>query len=365
MRGSSTTRLLALLLNGLPGWILVLAGLLLGLGSLFADSLGIGGQPGVIGWKQIAGAAVGGLLAFAGGWIVIRIQQHERDTALIPGYPSAQDFEDARPIYDSAALRIPFLHELSELYRYRFLLWNLVSRDLKVRYKRSVLGFLWAMINPLLTMTVLLVVFTRLFKFQIEHYPIYILAGLLIWNLYAQGTNVAMRSVLDNSDTRKKIYIPASVFVAAAIGSALVNLLFALVPMLLLTVIMGVPPSFTWLLLPIPILQTALFAFGVGVIIAALSVFFADMLDIYDVLINAYFYLTPIIYPASILPALFQRLEQLNPLYHFMDLFRANLLEGAMISPERIVLSTLAALAITVAGWSLFTRLSDQFAYRA
>lgn len=273
--------------------------------------------------------------------------------------------DETLPIYDSSALRIPFVHELTELFRYRFLLWNLVSRDLKVRYKRSVLGFLWAMVNPLLTMAVLLAVFVKLFRFEVENYPIYILSGLLLWNLFSRGTSVAMRSVIDNSPIRNKIYVPASVFVAAAIGSALVNLLFAIAPLLLLAIITGVHPNLAWLFLPVPVLQTALFAFGVGVLIAALAVFFADMLDIYEVLLSAYFYLTPIIYPISVLPDPLLRLERLNPMFHFSDSFRAPLLEGRVPDPGGILLATLLALVMTVIGWSLFTRLMDQFAYRA
>lgn len=364
MKDPFIRRLAAGFLDGLPAWMLIFAGMLVVALSLMADQLGIGGQPGVIGWKQAAGVAVGGLFLGFGGWILLRIDRRRRGAVsdrepLVPLLGG-----DTKPIYDSAAPRIPFFHELAELYRYRYLLWNLVSRDLKVRYKRSVLGFLWAMINPLLIMIVLLVVFTRLFRFDIPNYPVYILAGLLIWNLYQQGTTMAMRSVLDNSSTRKKIYIPASVFVAASVGSALMNLLFALVPLLLLTLLTGVRPQLTWLLLPIPVFQTALLAFGIGTIIAASAVFFADMLDIYEVLVNAYFYLTPIIYPISILPALFLKMESLNPLYHYMDLFRASLIMGTIISPERILLSTLAAFIITAVGWSMFTRLSDQFVYR-
>jgi len=268
------------------------------------------------------------------------------------------------PVYDSTALRVPFIHEVSELVRYRFLLWNLVSRDLKVRYKRSVLGFLWAMVNPLLTMGVLMVVFVRLFRLEVEHYPIYILSGLLLWNLFARGTSLAMHSVLDNSGIRKKIYVPASVFAAAAIGSALVNLMFAIVPLLLLALLTGVRPHLSWLFLTVPILQTTLFAFGIGLIVAALAVFFADILDIYEVLLNAYFYLTPIIYPVSILPEPLAKVEQLNPLFHFIDAFRGALLDGQLLAIDRLLIATLAAVVVMVAGWSLFTRLSDQFAYR-
>jgi ABC-2 type transport system permease protein len=268
-------------------------------------------------------------------------------------------------VYDSASLRVPFIHELTELGRYRFLLWNLVLRDLRVRYKRSVLGFLWAMVNPLLTMAVLLVVFTRLFSFQIEHYPIYILASLLIWNLFARGTSLAMRSVIDNGGVRNKIYVPASVFVAATIGSALVNLLFALVPLLALALFSGVRPTLSWFFLPVPIIQTTLLTFGLGVLLAALAVFFADMLDIYEVVLGALFYLTPIIYPVTILPDPLLKLERFNLVFAFIDGFRSPLLMGQLPDLGEVLLSTSAALVVTIVGWTLFTRLLDQFAYRA
>lgn len=268
-------------------------------------------------------------------------------------------------VYDSSALRIPFLHELSELYRYRYLLWNLVSRDLKVRYKRSVLGFLWAMVNPLLTMLVLIAVFSHLFRFDVAHYPIYVLAGLLLWNLFARGTSTAMRSVIDSSVIRNKIYVPSSVFVAGAVGSALVNLLFAVAPLLILALAMGVTPSIAWLYLPVPVLQVALFTFGVGVLVAALAVFFADVLDIYEVMLNAFFYLTPIFYPVSILPETMQRIERFNPMFLFIGGFRVALVEGRLPDTGGVLLGTLAALVVTVFGWTLFTRLMDEFPYRA
>lgn len=268
-------------------------------------------------------------------------------------------------IYDSTTLRIPFIFEITELYRYRYLFWNLVSRDLKVRYKRSFLGIVWAMVNPLLTMVVLLIVFLRLFRFNVEHYPIYILSGLLLWNLFARGTSLAMHSVLDNSNIRKKIYIPASVFVAAAVGSAVVNLALALAPLLVLAVLTGVKPSLAWLFLPIPVAVVAVFTFGVGLFLAALSVFFADMLDIYEVILNAFFYLTPIMYPVAILPEQLIKLEQFNPMLHYIDAFRVPLIGGTIPAAATLALSALASLLVMAGGWSLFTRLSDQFAYRA
>jgi len=359
-------RLLALISNSLPAWILILLGSGVGLISWFSDDLGLGAQPDVFGWKQILGVVLGAGMVAAGLMTAIRLQTRLRRMEAVPREPDLRRarLPDDKPTYDSAAIRFPFVHEIRELYNYRFLLWNLIARDLKVRYKRSFLGILWAMVNPLLTMVVLMIVFIKLFRFEVEHYPIYILSGILLWNLFAQGTSVAMHSVLGNSAILKKIYVPASVFTAAAIGSALINLLFALGPLLILALIDGVSPHLSWLFLFIPILQTAVFAFGVGAILAALVVFFADMLDIYQVLLNAYFYLTPIIYPVSILPEALIKLQGLNPLFYFIENFRAPLIEGRLPSLHQVLISWIIALVIMIIGWSLFTRLSEEFAYR-
>jgi ABC-2 type transport system permease protein len=266
-------------------------------------------------------------------------------------------------IYDSDAVRLPFLHEMGELVRYRFMLWNLVIRDLRVRYKRSFLGILWAMINPSLTMIVLTVVFMNVFRFEVENYPIYVLSGILLWSIFSRGTSVAMRSMLDNSGILKRIYVPSSVFVASAVIGALIHVLFALAPLAILALITGIKPALTWLFLPLPILLTTLFAFGVALIVAALAVFFADVLDIYEVLLSAYFYFTPIIYPISILPPELARLQTLNPLYLCLNAFRVALINGGLPAPIDLVIATLVALVLTVTGWSIFTRLSHRFAY--
>lgn len=347
-------------------WPVVAGGVALTAVSLVADAIGLGGQAGIIAWKQWLGAAAGITLVAIG----VLLTRRGRRRALAEGpagpvaFPSAAR-DEAKPIYDSAAPRVPFVHELRELHRYRFLLWNLISRDLKVRYKRSVLGFFWAMVNPLLTMAVMVVVFLNVFRFNVENYPIYLLSGILLWRLFATGTTVAMHSVLDSSPISRKIYVPSSVFVAASIGSALVNFLFAAGPLLALALLTGVRPQMSWLYLPIPVLQTTLFSFGIGLLVAALAVFFADMLDIYEVFVNAYFYLTPIIYPVSILPVVLVTAEQFNPMHHFIDGFRAALVSGILPAPWIFIGGSLAAIAMAAIGWSIFTRLSDQFAYLA
>jgi len=278
--------------------------------------------------------------------------------------PSAESSKATQlPIYDSGGIRHRSVFELKELFRYRFLLRNLISRDLKVRYKRSVLGFIWVMLNPLLTMAVITIVFSQLLRFQIVHYPAFLLSGILIWNLYSQGSAAAMSNLIGNGAVLRRMYVPPSIFVASAIGSALVNFVFSIGPFCLLAYISGVTPSLTWLFMLVPAALTTLFTLGVGLIISALMVFFNDIFEIYTVLLNVYMYLTPLFYPASILPEPLRSAERFNPMFIFIDMARAAVLDGRLADPMQITLGLAMALAAFAIGWLLFTRLERRFVY--
>lgn len=267
-------------------------------------------------------------------------------------------------IYDSNALRIPLIYEIQELVRYRFLLWNLVVKDLKVRYKRSSIGFIWVMLNPLLTMAVLTLVFSQVFRFNLDHYAVQLLGGTLLWNLFAQGTNASMASLQGNGIILRKLYVPPSVFVASAIGSALVNFTFALGPFLLLTVLNGVFPSFTWLFMVVPALLATMFSFGLGLIVAALVAFFNDIFEIYQVLLSAYYFLTPIFYPLSSLPEPLRSMEQYNPMYLFIDTFRTSVIHNTLPDVREILVATAIAVGTLLLGWAIFTRVEGKFVYQ-
>lgn len=283
---------------------------------------------------------------------------------------------DARPsdarqaqqaaVYDSDKFRVPFFYEARELLKYRFLVRNLIARDLKVRYKRSTIGFIWVMLNPLLTMLVLTIVFSKIFRFNLPHYPAYLLSGMLLWNLYAQGSSAAMASIQGGGHILRKLYVPPSAFVASAVGSAFVNYIFALGPMLLLSLGVGVTPSLNWLYLPIPALFTLMFTFGMGLIVAALVVFFNDTFEIYQVLINAYYFFTPIFYPPNLisdLPQPFATIAQLNPMYLYISSFRQIILDGQRPALDLLIPGFISAAVVLALGWFLFTRVEDKFAY--
>jgi ABC-type polysaccharide/polyol phosphate export permease len=172
-----------------------------------------------------------------------------------------------------------------------------------------------------------------------------------------------MSNLLGNGSVLKRIYVPPSVFIASSIGSALVNLLFAILPFYILALLNGVPISLTWILVIVPIVEVTIFAFGIGLIISPLMVFFTDTFEIYSVLVNIYLYLTPIYYPSSILPEPLQQAEDWNPMFLFINCFRDAVLGDRIPHFHQMILGGVYALGAFLVGWLFFTRLENNFAY--
>ncbi len=290
----------------------------------------------------------------------------ESSTPLLPanGPPVHAATRRDLPIYDSSRPRLPLVEDALELFRYRDLLWSLIQRDLTVRYKRSVLGFFWTMLNPLLTMLVMAVVFSSIFRFTLEHYAVYLLSGLLLWNFFSQSTVQAIGNLVWGGDLVNKIYVPKSVFVVSAIGVGLVNWVFALVPLALIMLVTGQAFSIALLWLPVSILFTVLFATGVGLLVATLAVFFSDIANVYQVGLTILLYLTPIVYPVDIVPTQYQVFLRLNPLYYFVELFRQPIYDGRIPGPWVWVTGAGLAVGMLIAGWWVFTSKADEFTYR-
>lgn len=281
------------------------------------------------------------------------------------------------PVYDSARTQLQAIVEAQELWRYRSLIRNLISRDLKVRYKRSALGFVWVTLNPLLTTIVLSIVFAYLFGKDQPNYPVFVLGGLLIWNVFAQGSVAAMSNLVGNGGTLRRMYIPPSVFIVSAVGSALVNLVFTIGPFFLIALALHAPLSLTWLYVPVVCAQVTIFTLGVGLVVSTLMVFFNDIYEIYVVLLTAFNYLTPLFYPISILPPFMQALEKYNPMYLYASAAQKAIVGTTLNTPSghhvflppsipdvRVQLASwAAALIMLTLGWLLFTRLEAKFAY--
>lgn len=248
-----------------------------------------------------------------------------------------------------------------KFYRYRYLLKELVSRDIKVKYRRSVLGVAWSVLNPLLMMLVMTAVFSTIFKFQVENYPVYYLTGLLIFNFVNEATNASMTSIIDNAPLIKKVYIPKYIFVLEKCLFALVNALYSLIAMFIIMLILRVHVSWTIVLLPIPLVYTFLFSVGLGLILGTCNVFFRDIGHLYGVWTTAWMYLTPIIYPIEILPNFVKSVVAFNPLIYYVNYFRNIVLYGVVPSFRENVICIGIALLFLILGLWVFKANQDKF----
>lgn len=246
------------------------------------------------------------------------------------------------------------LGEAREIFRYRELLRNLVSRDIKKRYKRSALGFLWVMLDPLLMLLVFYVIFSGLFGKSIGQYSAYVMSGIIMWQFFSQGTKVASLAFLQNRNLINKIALPKAIFPLSIVASSLVHFIFSLVPLFIIILSTGTKIGPNLALLPFVVGIVFIFSLGLALTVSTLAVFFHDVVYIYDVLLLGWMYLSAIFYPVSILPGKLQALMSLNPLYHFISLFRASLYDTAYLTAEHMILGSVFALLSLLTGWAIY-----------
>jgi lipopolysaccharide transport system permease protein len=258
-----------------------------------------------------------------------------------------------------------------ELTGYRELIVNLVVRELKARYKNSALGFLWSLLNPLGMMLVFTVVFTVMMPSNIERFPIFLLCGLLPWNFASTGLMVSINSVVGNSNLVKKVYFPREILPIASVLANLVNFLLALVVLFAVLLISHSPLS-PWLwLLPVVIIIETCFILGVSLILSTINVFYRDTIMIMDVVILAWFFLTPVVYRIETLPNSYhilgmtldvQRLMYIvNPMASLIATYRDLLYWGYHTNLDFFLRTAATAVAILVFGYWFFVRYSHRF----
>lgn len=245
--------------------------------------------------------------------------------------------------------------------RFTPLLRELVVRDIKVRYRHSVLGLLWTVLNPLLMMVVITIVFSSLFKQNIPNFPIYYLSGSLIFSFNSESTTTALHSIISNASLIKKVYIPKYLFPFSNVLSGLVNLGFSLIAMFIVMLVTRAPFHVTLLLLPIPIFYAFLFASGMGILLSAVTVYFRDIAHFYSVFILAWTYFTPVFYPVEILPDAVMKLMQCNPMYHLVAYMRDLVLYGTFPSMKENLLCSCMGVGMLVLGLFVFYKKQDNF----
>lgn len=245
--------------------------------------------------------------------------------------------------------------------RFRPLLNELVARDVKIKYRRSVLGVLWTLLNPLLMMIILSVVFSNLFKFDIENFPLYILSGQVIFNFFSGATTEAMSSIIGSAALIKKVYVPKYLFVISRVFSSFINLLASFTALLLVMIATRAELHYTVLLVPIPLILLVLFSLGIGLILAAVTVRFRDIIHLYTVFTTALLYLTPVIYPMSILPDWLYKIVMLNPLTNMLIMFRDVMINNNIFDWQSLVVAVIETVASLAIGLYVFYKNQDSF----
>lgn len=251
---------------------------------------------------------------------------------------------------------------LQYFFKYRELLGQLVARDVKLKYRRSFLGYLWSILNPLLIMTVMSIVFSQVFRYEIPNFAVYLLTGQVMFAFMTESTTMAIGSIIGNAALIKKTYVPKYIFTIAKVTSSLVNLIFSLVALWIVMIFTGVNLTPWFLLFPVVVLELYLFCLGLGLFLAQASVFFRDIQYIYGVLTTAWMYLTPIFYPVSILPeGLNSIVLYWNPMYYYVTQFRDAVLYGQASEPYLIIGGIGFAIAFLVLGIWSFMRSQNRF----
>lgn len=236
-----------------------------------------------------------------------------------------------------------------ELIKYRWLIQQLVLRDNKVKYKQSVLGYLWSLLNPLLMMIVMTAVFSHIFRFDIPNFPIYFLCGNIMFSFFQESTTLALSSIIANAGLLKKVYIPKYTIPLSRVLSSFLNCVYSLSALFIILLLSKTPLSVFFFLIPFPFLYLFVFSLGISLILSILATLFRDTLHLYSVLTVVWMYLTPIFYPIEAVPHNIQVLIRYNPLYHFVTMLREIILYGQIPTLQsHVICVAYAILSISV-----------------
>ncbi len=265
-----------------------------------------------------------------------------------------------------------YRQRLVALYRFREWVYDLVQRELKARYKNSVLGFVWSLLNPMGMMVVFTIVFSVLMpNNSVPNYPIFLLCGLLPWNFFSASIMTGTNSIVANGNLVKKVYFPREVLPIATVLANLVNFLLALVVLFAAMLLFRMPLSPWLILLPVVIVIQTCFTLGIVLLLSTLNVFYRDTLIVLDVILLAWFFLTPVFYPISMLPTSYtvlgitldvQRIMYiLNPMASIINMYRDILYYGYRTDPDFFWRTSLTALSVLGIGYWVFVRYSGEF----
>ena len=242
------------------------------------------------------------------------------------------------------------------------LLRQLVKKDIKLKYRRSFLGYIWSILNPLMIMVIMVLVFSNIFRSDIKNYPVYLIVGQTIFNFVSESTNQAMWSITGNASLLKKTYVPKYIFPFSKITSSFVNTIFALGAMLLVFVVCKVEFNIYMFFIPCILIQVYIFSLGVGLLLAQGTVFFRDIQYIYAAFLTAWGYLTPVFYPINQLPFnVMWCIKHFNPLYSYITQFREIVLNNTFPDIRLIIYGCIVSIISLIVGIFVFIKKQDKF----
>lgn len=250
---------------------------------------------------------------------------------------------------------------LKESYNYKSLIYELVARDIKVKYRRSVLGLLWTMLIPIMTMLVMAMVFSQVFRFEIENYIIYLLIGNISFSFFSDASGGCVLSMVENSSLIKKVYVPKCLFPTARVLSGAVNFFFAIVSLFIVMIVTGTKFHLAMLLIPIVLIELVGFALGMGLILSTVAVFFRDTAHLYSVVTVLWMYATPIFYPVSLLEGPRAVVLKFNPMFQYIDYFRKLVLDGVVPGLGQNLYCILAAVIALIIGLYCMSKHQNKF----
>lgn len=244
---------------------------------------------------------------------------------------------------------------------YAYLLKQLVSRDFKIKYKRSYLGIVWSLLNPLLTMSVQYIVFSTIFKADIENYPAYLLTGIVFFNFFNEAATLGMSSIVGNAALIKKVYMPKYIYPVSKVISTSVNLVLSFVPLFLLMAFTGTRFTPALFLLIFDVACLLMFVIGLVLLLSTAMTFFQDTGFLWGIIAMIWQYLTPVFYPISIIPAKFLPYYQLNPMCQFISFARTCIIDGVSPNPKAYFLCLVSALFMLAMGMFVFRKQQNKF----
>lgn len=220
------------------------------------------------------------------------------------------------------------MKKIIELYNFREVLMNFAIQDLKVRYKRSFFGFLWSLLNPILTMTVTSIVFSAIMRFELNNFVIFLFSGLLPWSFISISIDSSTNSLINAEGFIKKVYLPKMIFPISLVLANFINMVLSMIALFIILIFIGAKVTLTLFYLPISLLLLFFFVCGLSMILSVAAVYFRDVRHLIGVITGALFYLTPILYPLDYIPDKYAKFIEWNPFYYFIQLFRFPIYQG-------------------------------------